>query len=151
MIVKLNNKDRVRAERILETQTAAYKIEAEIIKFYEISALNDTVETIINSNEIYLGYEINSTVAGFLSYEYKGNFFEICKMTVDPDFFRNGVAGSLLRYMMADIVKNSKVVVSTGSKNVPAKNLYRKYGFEEKNEIEIEKGFFITLMEYSSL
>jgi hypothetical protein len=37
--------------------------------------------------------------------------------------------------------------VSTGAKNIPAKNLYKLFGFQEINDIEVAPTIFITLFE----
>ncbi|TMP76680.1 GNAT family N-acetyltransferase, partial [Pseudoalteromonas phenolica] len=55
---------------------------------------------------------------------------EIDSLTVDPSYFRKGIAGELLSFAMSEFdVK--KVIVETATANAPAIKLYNKHGFVE--------------------
>lgn len=147
MITNLHVGDEVIAQKILNVQIPAYEIEADIINFYEIPQLKDTVETIRTCNEIFLGYMIEEELVGAISYTADQNHIDICRLVVHPNHFRKGVAGSLVGYVIENVVKGKKVTVSTGAKNIPAKKLYSKFGFLEVKDIEVAPNVFITLLE----
>lgn len=151
MISELDVKNKETAKKILDIQIPAYKVEAEIINFDGIPQLKDTVETIIKSDETYLGYMIDDVLVGFISYTYNQGLFHICRLVVDPNHFRKGIAKSLLGYLIKNVIKGFKATVSTGAKNFPAKNLYKMYGFYEAKDIEVAPNVFITLLSNHAL
>ncbi len=146
MIRELNNKNMKTAEKILAVQLPAYKVEADIMNFDGIPQLQDTVDSIIQSNETFVGYMAEDELAGFISYTNDEGLFQICRLVVDPHHFRKGIANSLLGHFLENVSKECQIAVTTGSKNVPAKNLYKKYGFFEVKDIEVAPNVFITLL-----
>jgi ribosomal protein S18 acetylase RimI-like enzyme len=146
MIRELNNKHKETAEKILAVQLPAYKVEAELMNFDGIPQLQDTVNSIIQSNETFVGYLIEDVLAGFISYTNDEDFFQICRLVVNPYHFRKGIAKRLLGYLIEHVSKECKATVTTGAKNVPAKNLYKIYGFHEVKDIEVAPNVFITLL-----
>ncbi|WP_055668697.1 GNAT family N-acetyltransferase [Desnuesiella massiliensis] len=147
MIRKLNLKDIETVKRVLEVQIASYKIEAQIINFYEIPPLKDTIDTLKNCDETFYGYYINDTLAGIISFKIIENTLDIHRVAVHPQFFRMGIAGKLFNYV-ENIQNNiNKVVVRTGRDNLPAVNLYLKNGFQKIKDIEISKDIYLTQLE----
>lgn len=134
------------AQAILEVQIPAYQVEAEIIGFYEIPPLKDTLESLAECKETFLGYYIQDQLAGFISYVKVGVILDICRVAVHPSYFRKGVASKLLSYLLEQ-ESADKVIVSTGAKNTPAKLLYQRFGFQEVKEIEVGPGVFLTSFE----
>ncbi|MFK7922820.1 MAG: GNAT family N-acetyltransferase, partial [Bacteroidia bacterium] len=57
---------------------------------------------------------------------------EISNLVVDPAFFRQGLAGKLMEYLLAQNAW-TEAIVDTAQVNLPAINLYQKWGFEEIN------------------
>ena len=55
---------------------------------------------------------------------------EINSLTVDPSYFGNGIANKLISYVL-EVVDFTEAVVETAVANMPAINLYKKYGFVE--------------------
>ncbi|AKF95011.1 N-acetyltransferase [Brevibacillus halotolerans] len=147
MITNLHVSDEEIAKKILNVQIPAYKIEAEIIHFYGIPQLKDTVETIRTCNENFLGYMLDEELAGVISYTVDQNHMEICRLVVHPNHFRKGIARSLVGYVIENVAKGKKTTVSTGAKNIPAKKLYSMFGFIEVQDIEVAPNVFITLLE----
>lgn len=147
MIITLNVNNEEIARKILNVQIPAYEIEADIIHFYGIPQLKDTVETISKSNEIFLGYMIEEDLAGVISYTENQNHIDICRLVVHPNHFRKGIGKRLVGYLVQNIVKGNKATVSTGAKNIPAKQLYKMFGFVEVKDIEVAPNVFITLLE----
>jgi ribosomal protein S18 acetylase RimI-like enzyme len=146
MITKLNITNKKTAKNILHVQIPAYKVEAEIMSFYGIPQLKDTVETIMNCRETFLGYYAEGELAACLSYTETQNDIHICRLVVHPDHFRKGIAKKLVQHII-DLANNKKIFLSTGSKNVPAKNLYKLFGFVEIKDVEVAPTIFITLFE----
>ena len=63
---------------------------------------------------------------------------------VDPSCFRAGVGTALVRAALAAEPEAERAVVQTGSSNEPAKQLYRREGFEEIEEVEVVPGLRVT-------
>ncbi|WP_419960366.1 GNAT family N-acetyltransferase [Psychrobacillus sp. BM2] len=148
MIQLVNHKDEMVAESILSIQLPAYKVEADLIGFDGIPQLLDTVEDIKNSKELFLGKLDGSKLVGFLSYEDTEELIDICRLVVDPNHFRKGIASELIDYLLSIKANGKKVVVSTGAKNVPAITLYERHNFKKIAIIEVEPNFFIAQLTY---
>ena len=147
MIEKLNLKDLETAKSVLDLQIASYKIEAELIGFYEIPPLKDTIDSLKVCDEIFYGYRINGILAGIISYKIIENILDIHRVAIHPLFFRMGIAGKLLNFIEGLESNINKIVVSTGKENLPAVNLYLKNDYKKKNDIEISKDIYITEFE----
>lgn len=148
MIVYLNEINATLADEILAIQIPSYKIEAALIGFSGIPQLFDSVDSIMTSEEVFIGYRLDHEWAGFLSYSFEQDMMEICRLVVDPNHFRKGIGGKLLEASLA-LADGKKVMVSTGSKNQPALNLYKRFGFEIVNEVEAAPGVLLCLLERS--
>ncbi|MFD0047977.1 GNAT family N-acetyltransferase [Actinomycetes bacterium NPDC127524] len=146
MIIELDNKSSVMAEKILHVQLPAYKIEANIIGFEGIPQLKDTVLDITECRETFIGYTSGDELLGFISYTIEEGVVDICRLVVNPLHFRKGIARELLEHVL-EIAGNNKVMVSTGKKNVPALSLYKRFGFEKVKDIEVAPGVFIRILE----
>lgn len=145
MIDKLDLSNLAQAEELLRLQKISYQVEAELIGFYEIPPLKDTLTSLQACDENFYGYFIEDKLAGAISYKRFGELLDIHRMLVSPDYFRRGIAFSLLKFVTElEQVGLTKIVVSTGARNEPAKNLYRRVGFQEVEEVEIVPGLFIT-------
>ncbi|QUG43537.1 GNAT family N-acetyltransferase [Psychrobacillus sp. INOP01] len=148
MIQLVNNEDAKVAESILSIQLPAYKVEADLIGFDGIPQLLDTVKDIRKSRELFLGKLDGSKMMGFISYEDTDELIDICRLVVDPNHFRKGIASELLTYLLNVKASEKKVVVSTGAKNIPAITLYERHNFKKLEDIEIEPDFYITQLTY---
>ncbi|MCR8843279.1 GNAT family N-acetyltransferase [Paenibacillus sp. SC116] len=147
MIHKLMVDNEAIAKQMLDVQIPSYQIEAELIDFYDIPQLKDTVETVMASNETFVGYFVEDELAAFISYTDEGQVIDICRLVVHPNYFRKGIARKLVAHVLDEIAKYKKVIVSTGAKNAPAKQLYEQCGFQEMKDIEVAPNVFITLFE----
>jgi ribosomal protein S18 acetylase RimI-like enzyme len=63
-----------------------------------------------------------------VEFSIQDNQLDIESFTVDPAFFRKGIAGKLLSYVLSN-VEFETATVETAVVNEPAINLYEKYGF----------------------
>lgn len=147
MIKKINLKDIEIIKEVLRLQIASYKVEAEIIDFYEIPPLKDTIDSLKTCDEIFYGYYINNVLAGIISYKIVENVLDIHRVAVYPQFFRRGIAHQLINYIEGLNININKVTVCTGNKNLPAINLYLKNGYKKIDDIEICKGTYLTRFE----
>lgn len=147
MIRKLDLKDLETAKQILELQKASYRVEAEIIDFYEIPPLKDTINSLQECDEIFYGYYINDVLAGIISYKIIENVLDIHRVAIHPSFFRRRIAGKLVSFVEGLNSSTYKIVVCTGKKNLPAVNLYLKNGYRKIKDIEVCKGFYLTEFE----
>ncbi|ERI95089.1 acetyltransferase, GNAT family [Clostridiales bacterium oral taxon 876 str. F0540] len=147
MIKKLDLKNIETAEQVLQIQLASYKIEADIIGFYDIPTLKDTVYSLKLCDEIFYGYYLEDRLAGIISYKVFDNILDIHRVAIHPDFFRRGVAGGLISFVEKINDNIKKIIVCTGKENLPAVNLYLKNGFRKKKDIEADKNFYLTEFE----
>lgn len=147
MIKKLDLKDIQIANCVLELQKLAYEIEANIIGFYDIPALKDTIDSLQESDEVFYGYMVNGSLAGIISYKIIEKTLDIHRLAIHPSFFRMGIAGKLINFLQDLECKIKRIVVCTGKENLPAVNLYLKNGYKQKKDIEIGKEIYITKFE----
>lgn len=144
MIKKLDLTNIKTATSVLDLQMTSYKIEAELIGFYEIPPLKDTLASLNKCDEIFYGYFINDALAGIISYKIIENTLDIHRVAVHPCFFKMGIAGKLVNFIEKIEYNINKFMVCTGKENVPAVNLYLKSGYQKMQDIEISKGIYLT-------
>ncbi|MGO4698032.1 GNAT family N-acetyltransferase [Paenibacillus sp. 2TAB26] len=144
MIRKIDITDAAIAEEVLRIQIPSYRVEAELIDFYEIPPLKDTVDTLRNCGETFYGYYINNELCGAIAIMIENNIIDIHRLIIHPNHFRKGIAKQLLQHIESDGVSGSVIVVSTGSKNAPAVNLYKQSGYVETGVIKVEERLSLT-------
>ncbi|UJF32450.1 GNAT family N-acetyltransferase [Paenibacillus hexagrammi] len=138
---------------LLTLQTASYRVEAQLIGFEDIPPLKDGIASIRSSTETFIGYFLDddgvSTLAGVISYSCDGSVVTICRMMVHPDYFRRGIASSLLQFVLAEQEERgaSRFVVSTGAANYPAVELYQSFGFAKRRTLTVGPGITLTVFE----
>lgn len=147
MIKRLNLKEVETAKEVLALQKASYRVEADILNYYEIPPLKDSIHSLKACDEIFYGYYIYDILAGIISYKIIGNILNIYRVAVHPHFFRMGIGGILLNYIENVEENITRIIVHTGKKNLPGINLYLKNGYQIIKEIEICKGIYLTVLE----
>ncbi|MDQ0428148.1 ribosomal protein S18 acetylase RimI-like enzyme [Planomicrobium stackebrandtii] len=130
------------AKEIQQIQQAAYRVEAELIRFDGIPQLYETLAEIQKSNETFLGYS-EGQLLGIISYQVKGGTVEIHRLVVSPNHFRKGVGKKLMEYLLEKF-KEHDFTVSTGTANKPATALYKAFGFREQGLLEVAPGVYCT-------
>ncbi|MFS3927973.1 GNAT family N-acetyltransferase [Priestia flexa] len=139
----LNNQQ---AKIILALQKRSYEVEASIIHNCEIPPLQETLLQLQQSKEIFLGYYIEETLAGVISFKVLGKELDIYRLFIDPVHFKKGIAQKLLAFVEMNY-SVTKLVVSTASKNIPAIRLYQKEGFVEVRTTKINDELTLVHLE----
>lgn len=133
--------------RVHALQRAAYRVEADLIGHDGIPPLHETPEALRTCGETFLGAVVEGVLAGAVSYRVDGAVLDLHRVMVHPDFFRRGLARRLVGAAEAAAPGAARVVVSTGSLNVPAQRLYEGLGFREVGEREVAPGLRVTTFE----
>ena len=144
MIKTIDITNRKFAEEVLNIQIPSYKVEAEIIDFYEIPPLKDTVETLQQCRETFFGYYISEELCGAISIKVENDVMDIHRLIVHPKYFRKGIAKMLLDFIESHLEDIETIIVSTGSKNTPAVNFYEKNGFSKIGETRVNERLSLT-------
>lgn len=134
MINKLDHTNDVITQQIHTVFQRSYKIEAALIGVDNFPPLSRTAKDIENADSCFYGFFANDKLAAVIEITIEGSavqkHLDICSLTVDPAFFRRGIAGKSLQYVMS-IKDISLFTVETAVVNLPAIRLYQKYGFVE--------------------
>jgi ribosomal protein S18 acetylase RimI-like enzyme len=131
-------------KEVLHLQYLSYRIEAQLIGFDELPPLKDTSVSLQQSGETFYGYYEKDVLWGVISYKIDDCVVDIHRLMVHPNQFRKRVAEKLLTFLEMQGKGKGSMIVSTGSKNTPALNLYKKFGFEVIDEKELTEGLWIT-------
>ncbi|NOU50481.1 GNAT family N-acetyltransferase [Pseudoalteromonas sp. JBTF-M23] len=128
MIAKLTHQNRDEAQRIYHVFQQSYKIEAQLIGTEHFPPLSRTTADISNSPSDFYGFFEQDTLAAVIEIEVAEQTLDIHSLTVDPQFFRKGIADKLMRYVLSEFA-TTQAIVETAAVNEPAIRLYRKHGF----------------------
>ena len=78
----------------------------------------------------FYGFSENKCLAAVIEIAIDNEHLAIDSLTVDPDYFRKGIADKLIRHVLGN-VGLSVATVETAVVNTPAIALYKKQGFVE--------------------
>lgn len=129
MIVKLDTREQSYLEEIYRVQRASYAIEAKLIGTDAIPPLHETLEELQQAEENFRGFVLDGKLIGFVATQPEDSYLRISRMCVDPEFFKNGIGKALLQNVLNTRTPGMPLIVSTGEQNVPARNLYERFGF----------------------
>jgi ribosomal protein S18 acetylase RimI-like enzyme len=130
MITKLDNSDEKVANQIFNVFQRSYQVEAQIIGTLDFPPLFRSMEDIACSKTQFYGFIENECVAAIIETSIEEKYLDINSLTVEPNYFRKGIAGKLIRFIL-DEIEFSEAIVETAVVNLPAINLYKKHGFIE--------------------
>jgi ribosomal protein S18 acetylase RimI-like enzyme len=130
MITRLNNSNEEVANQIFTIFQNSYKVEAQLVGVIYFSPLLRNARDIENSKTQFYGFTENKCLAAIIEIVEEDKRLEINSLTVDPDYFRKGIANKLISYVLEKITF-SEAIVETAVVNIPAINLYKKHGFVE--------------------
>jgi len=146
-IHRLDLSDRSIAEEIWMLQHAAYRQEAALIGFAELPPLLDTVASLQRCEESFYGYFLaDGSLTGVVSATESAEGMTICRMMVDPDCFRQGIATALLRHMTDCAFLEYAWTVTAEVRNIPAIRLYESCGFRQAELITPAPGVTMASM-----
>ncbi|UQZ33505.1 histone acetyltransferase [Paenibacillus sp. PK3_47] len=147
-ITRLNLQDDYTLGELWSLQHKAYRLEAEMIGFNEIPPLMETRDMLGASKEEFFGcFDSDEELMGAAAVlEESPGRLTVTRMMVNPDHFREGVAGSLLEFVFEHFSGMKQFIVSTGKLNVPAVTLYTKHGFLPAGVEEVAPG--VELIEF---
>jgi ribosomal protein S18 acetylase RimI-like enzyme len=118
---------------------ASYKVEATLLNVTNFPPLKRPLENYTESNTEFYGYSINEILAAVVEIDTNNNYILIRSLVVHPDFFRQGIAGKLIKFVF-ETFKSNLFVVETGLENGPATKLYEKFGFVEVHQWDTNHG-----------
>jgi hypothetical protein len=79
------------ANSILELQRASYLVEAELIEFYQIPQLSESLSSLQACQETFYGYYIGDALAGIISFKVVKDVLDIHRVAVHPKSFRTWI------------------------------------------------------------
>jgi len=142
MIKILDNCLHHTSKKIYHIFQKSYAVEAAILKCDDFPPLNRSVDDIQRSKSEFYGYFKQSDLVAVMELEMAKNHIHIRSLTVDPEFFRQGIGFKLLGFVEAKY-GNRKITVETGNENLPAVDFYLSFGFKKNKvwmtEVGIEK------------
>ncbi|MFD1179687.1 GNAT family N-acetyltransferase [Paenibacillus puldeungensis] len=147
MIVKLSLQDPDIVEQLWSLQHTAYRLEAETVGLKDCPPLPDTFDSIRRSRDEFFGSlseerELLGAIA--VVSEIPGTL-DITRLMVHSDHLRQGIGGSLLRYVLQNYEGTRTFNVIASTLNPPAVSLYRGYGFVPIKTLPSAAGIELTL------
>lgn len=139
MIERLLNNDVEVSKKIHSVFQLSYKVEAELLSAVDFPPLKRPLENYVNSKTLFFGYLKEGTFAGIIEVDHNENFTHINSLVVDPSFFRQGIAGKLMEFVLNSFDSNL-FIVETGLENGPATMLYKKFHFKEVRQWNTDHG-----------
>ena len=103
----------------------------------------------MNAKTCFYGFFAYNCLAAVIEIELTEKHADIHSLTVDPAFFRKGIAGQLMSYVLTAIDIHS-ATVETAIANKPAIHLYEKHGFVECRSWTPSHGIKKVEMSYKS-
>ncbi|KAF2776899.1 GNAT family N-acetyltransferase [Streptomyces sp. OM5714] len=145
--VRLDLSDPDTLRHLWDLQRASYAVEARLIGFDGIPPLHESLEQLRACEESFIGVRDELRLVGAVAWTRSDNgVLDICRLVVHPVAHRRGVATALLDAL--DSIEPAELtVVSTGTANLPAVELYRRRGFIPVGERRIAPGVAVTLLE----
>ncbi len=147
MIAKIQISNTREATQILELQRLSYRVEADLIGSDLIPGLHENLEQLQNSDETFYGFFEAQILWGAISFKLEHHTLDIHRLVVHPNHFRQGIARSLLEFVLKPELKAKRCIVQTGVLNSPAIGLYQKLGFVELEQREVIPGLWVCVLE----
>lgn len=141
-------KDADAAEEVWALQHAAYRVEAAMIGVADLPPLQDTVESLRQSQETFCGIRgPKGDLLGVIAYEQEQEGrYVICRVMVNPEYFRQGVGSRLLSHLL-DAFPCAHWSVTAEARNLPALGLYEKAGFSRTGAFQPAPGITLVRLE----
>lgn len=130
MIKNLDNSSEYIAHQIFTVFQNSYKVEAQLIGTLSFPPLLRSTQNIKISKTQFYGFIESKNLAAVIEIVVADKHLHIQSLTVNPLYFRKGIADKLIDYIL-DKFSFSEATVETAVANLPAINLYKKHGFVE--------------------
>ncbi len=134
VVAPLDLRDRRVADDVLRIQRLAYAVEAALIGFDAIPALDESLTDVQQLDLHVLGVLVDGRIVALIGYKRSGRTVSIDRLVVEPSSFRRGYARRLLEYVH-QLENDADFEVSTASANWPAVRLYLSVGYQQQCEI----------------
>ncbi len=139
MIKQIDSKNRLVAKRIHFIFQESYAVEAKLLNAIDFPPLKRGLTDFIASTTIFYGYFKEGIMIAVIETKGDQERAHIQSLVVLPDFFRKGIAKKLIGYVF-DCYGSNVFTVETGADNIPARALYRKFGFQLVKEWDTDHG-----------
>jgi len=127
--------------RLLPLQRQAYAVEAALIGDDRIPPLHEDAAELGSAGLCWLLEVDGDRVVGALGYRAEEGVVDLDRLIVDPSLHRRGIASRLVKRVLGE---GSRVTVSTGRENAPARRLYESLGFAHQGDSEVLPGLWIS-------
>ena len=148
MIKPLDQKQIGISQKIYDIFQVSYAVEAALLKCDNFPPLSRSVEAIKSTKSGFYGYFMHQSIAAVIELEEKPDHVHVRSLTVDPEYFRQGIGFKLLQFVL-DNFNAELITVETGYDNHPAVQFYLNFGFKKNKvwmtEVGIEKISFTLL------
>lgn len=151
MIVSLSLQDHDIVEQIWRLQHAAYRMEAASIGLRNAPPLPETFGSIRSSADLFFGLisnegELQGAIAVLPAPSLEG--LEITRLMIREDCLRQGIGSQLVEFVLRSFPDVDVFSVTAGTLNLPAVQLYRKFGFEPGETVTSVAGANLTVYHY---
>ncbi len=140
----LDLRDAALAREVWVMQQGAYAQEAALIDFWDIPPLVESLEALRASDEQFWGCFVAGELAGVVASERVGDEVEVTRMMVQATYARRGIGRALLAQVAQVHQDARRLLVATGTRNLPAVRLYEGFGFVEVSREEVAPEVWLT-------
>lgn len=138
-ITRLRHTDHSVALQIQKVFFSAYKVEAKLIGVTNFPPLERKVADIVASDTTFYGSHYDGQLCAVIEIGYYDPQLNINSLVVHPDYFRQGLARELMRFVLNHYHWET-AEVETALANMPAITLYEQFGFTETRRFQASMG-----------
>ena len=133
MIYRLNNRDIDVATDMQEVFYASYSVEAKILKAANFPPLKRSIDQYRFADTDFYGFQTNQELEGIVEIRREEFSTHIQSLVVHPECFKQGIASQLMKFVIKQH-DSELIFVETGINNIPAIQLYEKFGFKQTKQ-----------------
>lgn len=149
MISLLKHRTTQVAEQIFYVFQHSYQVEADLVGVDNFPPLSRTAKHIEQSDTSFYGFHCKQELVAVIEVSTDDNKLHINSLTVQPKFFRQGIASKMIEHVLTTITF-SRATVETAVVNKPAISLYERHGFSEYKQYVPDHGIPKTAMELAA-
>lgn len=127
------------AEQIFTVFQESYAVEARLLGAKDFPPLKRSIRDLMECETSFFGFWIQKKLVGVIEIHAEVASFHIQSLVVHPTYFRQGIAGKLINFMLK-LLPGNTITVETGLANEPATMLYKKFGFKEVKQYDTDYG-----------